>query len=218
MDRGQNHSSYLIPVHSAASSSLNSRNHFLVCSAIGTAAPPAGSSDTGSCFGVPTTTASAEVPLLRETLSEGFVLVEADASTGGVPALELALVGKLAVSADPLLQSTALPPHQQSEPAQLDKLSEPPEPANQQPYLLNVARPERDCLQSVAVQTPVAHTVQKHAVGLLCQSNSRSLFLTKQHGEGQPAQGWAQGNKGKGEGLRALTLYQHAPLLRIRGE
>lgn len=46
--------------------------------------------------GVPTTTASAEVPLLRETLSEGFVLVEADASTGGVPALELALVGKLA--------------------------------------------------------------------------------------------------------------------------
>jgi len=45
---------------------------------------------------VPTSTASAEVPLLRGTLSEGFVLVEVDASTGGVPDLELALVGMLA--------------------------------------------------------------------------------------------------------------------------
>ena len=45
---------------------------------------------------VPTTTASAEVPLLRGTLSEGFVLVEAEASAGGVPDLELALVGMLA--------------------------------------------------------------------------------------------------------------------------
>ena len=55
---------------------------------------------------VPTTTASAEVPLLRETLSEGLVLVAADASAGGVPDLELALVGMLAclwASSPPLL-------------------------------------------------------------------------------------------------------------------
>ena len=45
---------------------------------------------------VPTTTASAEVPWLRGTVSEGFVQVEADVSTGGVPDLELALASRLA--------------------------------------------------------------------------------------------------------------------------
>ena len=49
-----------------------------------------------SVGGVPTTTASAEVPLLRGTLSEGFLVVEADARASGVPDLELALVGMLA--------------------------------------------------------------------------------------------------------------------------
>ncbi len=50
----------------------------------------------GSEGNVPTTTASAKVPLLRGTLSEGFELVEAGASAGGVPDLEVALVGMLA--------------------------------------------------------------------------------------------------------------------------
>jgi len=49
-----------------------------------------------SVGGLPTTTASAEVSLLRGTLSKGLLLVEADAGTGGVPDLELALVGMLA--------------------------------------------------------------------------------------------------------------------------